>query len=391
MTSTVIASGRLSMSNSLMARAMRANFPPASTSSTASQGSHSSMRRILDKKAAARRRNFRSGASPAGDDLVRRSGGDEYLIGGLDADSELWEVMGFCDDAELEAVHHILYGPSPFSPVVKSIVGDNEPPAVSRRGRAGVMRRIESRFRFLGADAVSTLKGHRPSYREVLVHMRQKLHVQCPSDLGTSELEAEIFLHLLNNYAGYVQSTGGDENKNVAAAVVDGDGMAGGRPLKRGWKWMERVTAPLKFGRSDVVSLLGKFGGAVTISAVKKVLLQDIGTQLVVRRLNYQSALKTLYDEGVASLRSRAAVQAAHRGLTAVAVRYSTVRSALSMLGPLMWAWLGADLVLKSVGTDYSRIIKTVFALAQVRLLRTYGLAKLSSGIARQYWSSSKQ
>ena len=43
------------------------------------------------------------------------------------------------------------------------------------------------------------------------------------------------------------------------------------------------------------------------------------------------------------------------------------------MLGPVTWAWLAADLALKSIGTDYGRIVKAIYALAQVRLLRTHG------------------
>ena len=44
-------------------------------------------------------------------------------------------------------------GASPLSPLVKSLVADAEPAAIALRGRASIMHRIESRFRFL---AVST-------------------------------------------------------------------------------------------------------------------------------------------------------------------------------------------------------------------------------------------
>jgi uncharacterized protein YaaW (UPF0174 family) len=43
------------------------------------------------------------------------------------------------------------------------------------------------------------------------------------------------------------------------------------------------------------------------------------------------------------------------------------------MLGPLMWACLGADLALKALGTDYGRLVRAIFALCQIRLLRTHG------------------
>jgi uncharacterized protein YaaW (UPF0174 family) len=44
------------------------------------------------------------------------------------------------------------------------------------------------------------------------------------------------------------------------------------------------------------------------------------------------------------------------------------MRGALSLLGPLMWGWLAVDLALKAIGTDYARVIRAVFMLAQVRV-----------------------
>jgi uncharacterized protein YaaW (UPF0174 family) len=38
-----------------------------------------------------------------------------------------------------------------------------------------------------------------------------------------------------------------------------------------------------------------------------------------------------------------------------------------------MWAWLGADLALQALGTDYGRIMPVMCLLAQIRLLRTRG------------------
>ena len=38
-----------------------------------------------------------------------------------------------------------------------------------------------------------------------------------------------------------------------------------------------------------------------------------------------------------------------------------------------MWAWLGADLAFKALGTDYARLVRAIFALCQIRLLRTRG------------------
>jgi hypothetical protein len=46
--------------------------------------------------------------------------------------------------------------------------------------------------------------------------------------------------------------------------------------------------------------------------------------------------------------------------------RYSAMQGALAFLGPVMWGSLALDLALKAIGTDYARIIRAVFILAQV-------------------------
>ncbi len=182
----------------------------------------------------------------------------------LDVDRELWELLDLAQDDELQAVHDILYGSSPseslspslfggarwqhikecllpgaspLSPLLKSILKENEPAAISHRGRASIMHRIESRFRFLAvgytcksllpsccqhpctkvqvprcqsrashetawkleiklrfsievlwslqADSGAMLRGYRPSYRETLLCIRDRLEVHCPSGLDT--------------------------------------------------------------------------------------------------------------------------------------------------------------------------------------------------------------
>lgn len=59
--------------------------------------------------------------------------------------------------------------------------------------------------------------------------------------------------------------------------------------------------------------------------------------------------------------------QVAQRSVATAAARYGAARSALGLLGPLTWAWLGADLVMRALGTDYCRVVRAVFALAQAR------------------------
>ena len=99
-----------------------------------------------------------------------------------------------------------LAGASPFSPVLKSLLADDEPAAAALRGRRALMHRVESRFRFLAvrclppalrtdaagpeqqraaqASTHSVIRGHRPSYRETLLAVRARLQVQCPGGLS---------------------------------------------------------------------------------------------------------------------------------------------------------------------------------------------------------------
>lgn len=95
-------------------------------------------------------------------------------ISTYDVDLELWQVLDLCSDEELEGLYNILHGPSPFSPLVKSLVTVKEPALVEVRGRSSIMHKLESRFRFLAADSASFLQGRRPGYREILLQIRTR-------------------------------------------------------------------------------------------------------------------------------------------------------------------------------------------------------------------------
>ena len=91
-----------------------------------------------------------------------------------DVDRDLWEVLELCNREELELLYDTLFAPSLFSPFVKSLVVEKEPAAVEYRGRTTVMRKIQSRFRFLAASSMQTLRGYRPTYRETLMHIQSR-------------------------------------------------------------------------------------------------------------------------------------------------------------------------------------------------------------------------
>lgn len=51
------------------------------------------------------------------------------------------------------------------------------------------------------SDDCGNASGRRPTYRDVLLRVRSKLHVPCSVKLSTEDMEAEIFLHLLQDYS----------------------------------------------------------------------------------------------------------------------------------------------------------------------------------------------
>lgn len=52
------------------------------------------------------------------------------------------QVLDLCSDDELESVYDLLHAPSPFSPVVKSLVAESEPALLGLRGRVCVVMRV---------------------------------------------------------------------------------------------------------------------------------------------------------------------------------------------------------------------------------------------------------
>ncbi|KAI8464180.1 MAG: hypothetical protein J3K34DRAFT_474538 [Monoraphidium minutum] len=311
-------------------------------------------------------------------------------VSALDVDQELWQVLDLCSDEHLEQLYAILYGASPFSPVVKTLVAQDEPAALQARGRASVMHKIESRFRFLSANSTSTLRGKWPSYREALLLVRDRLGVECSGNLSTEDLEAELFLHILHNCAEYVdaqQDAAGANKAATAAASYEGDGMGGcarGRAAARRPSLGERLLAPLRLSVQELLPGALKLGSAVTVSAVGRRAAERLGAQVLQQHVRWQAAAAAASAAaaraGGAAAAREAALAAAQRGLTSAAARYGAVRGAMAFVGPLMWGWLAVDLGMMAIGTDYSRIIKAVFVLAQARLLRTHGWTAAAGG-----------
>ncbi|KAJ6687684.1 hypothetical protein OIU74_016385 [Salix koriyanagi] len=117
--------------------------------------------------------------------------------GGL-FDPDLRSVLELATDSELYELEYILFGPSHFSPLLKSIASkraeiDYAMMDQDLEEREDMISCLESRFLFLAADARSTLRGWRPTYRNVLLTVRKKLSIGCSSKLSTGRPRSRDF------------------------------------------------------------------------------------------------------------------------------------------------------------------------------------------------------
>ncbi len=141
--------------------------------------------------------------------------------------------------------------------------------------------------------------------------------------------------------------------------------------------WADRLLAPIRVGVQEILPGALKLGSAVTVSAVGRRAAESLAAQVMQQHIRWQgaaaAAAAAAARAGGGAAAREAALTAAQRGLTSAAARYGAVRGAMAFVGPVMWGWLAVDLGLMSIGTDYARIIRAVFVMAQVRLVCTQG------------------
>ncbi|KAG2635347.1 hypothetical protein PVAP13_2NG346600 [Panicum virgatum] len=260
------------------------------------------------------------------------------------SDPELRLVLELATDEELMEFEEILYGTSYFSPLLKSIARrPNSDSAVvldDIEERDLFISKLESRFLYLAADARSIIRGWRPSYRDVLLGVRKKLGVQCSSKLSTADLEAEIFLYLVDEYSSHRKDPKQKSPNEISDLGVN--------------KW--------------------KGGSALTVKTIYESLASKLSGKLLMEAANYEIKKELVKQGGrlaAVNLESRAGLLAARQGLARAASRYVGLRSVMTFIGPIMWGTLLADIVIQMLGTDYARIVQAIYAFAQIRLTRT--------------------
>ncbi|CAG7893469.1 unnamed protein product [Brassica rapa] len=287
-------------------------------------------------------------------------------------DPELRLVFELATDSELYELESILFGPSYFSPLLKSIPnkggGGGERLMIGEdiEVRDGFIQSLESRFLvFL------TFRGWRPSYRNVLLAVRNKLSIPCSSHLPTEDLEAEIFLYLVDNFSSEASGIFPGLWDSSQASEVQGSLEVG---LS---KWKVELLAALEVGASEVQSMILKGGGMITFAKIYQLLAKKLSGKVILEAANYQIRREMLKKGGqlaAINLESRAALLAAKQGFVGAASRYLGLRTVMQLVGPMMWGTLLADLVIQMLETDYARILRAIYAFAQIRITRTYRL-----------------
>ncbi|PIA63774.1 hypothetical protein AQUCO_00201246v1 [Aquilegia coerulea] len=290
-------------------------------------------------------------------------------------DPELRLVLELATDSELYELERILFGPSYFSPLLKSVTSRADVDYVmigeDYEEREYFLELLESRFLYLAADARSTLRGWRPSYREILHSVRRKLGVPCSSKLSTEDLEVEIFLHLLQEYSR--------ETDDVLHSWEDSETNNSACGLELGLNQKKvQTSAALRIGAAELKSMILKAGGVFTLGKIYQVVAKRLSGKMLLEAANYQIKNEIIKEGGklaALSLEPRAALFAARKGLAGAASRFLGLRSMMMLLGPMLWGTFLADVVIQMLGTDYARILRAIYAFAQIRITRTYKLA----------------
>ncbi|MFE4105142.1 YaaW family protein [Almyronema epifaneia] len=271
--------------------------------------------------------------------------------------NELRSALDLATDEELQSLSDILFRPK-FNPIDYFWA---DPAAVQCADRREWIDRIEARFRFLAADGLTVLqrRSDRLSYRQILVQICRYLKISFVPTLSTADLEAELFLALLEKTWQQLPPKQQQILRGKTRQAIDQSPQFHQLPRSL---------------QQDPLSLLVTGSSALAVtSVVRPWLMQQIAQQFVLHLTRYQLAKQALLKGGTAAafqLQNRAALQLASRGMALNAARYGAVRGLFACLGPALWTYFLVDLGWRAIATNYGRIIPVVFTLAQIRLTR---------------------
>ncbi len=285
--------------------------------------------------------------------------------GGMPVD-ELREALVLASDDERESLIELLFRPR-FNPL--DYVQTLSPEAVRNLPYGEQCRAIESRLYFLAADGLTVLRGQtrRLRYHHLLLQACQFLRISCQPHYSVTELEAELFLHVLQQSWKQLPAA----ERSLLAEQIHSS-------LRQNSQGFSASTPGLQ---RDTLRLALEGGSALALSAViRPLVLEQIARQIMLHTAKRQVAREALKQGGSAAARMQGyvAAQMAGRGVAVNLARYSAARSLLAFLGPALWAWFFADLGWRAIATNHSRTIPALFLLAQIRLTRAEYSAEAS-------------
>ncbi len=267
--------------------------------------------------------------------------------------NELRAALELATEDELQDFTEILFRRK-FNPLdyLKGV----DPHRVPSSDRQVWIQAIEERFLFLAADGLTVLRGQaqRISYRQILMQVCRYLKLKFSPSLSTTELEAEIFLSLM-------QRTWEKMPAHEQQQLTERIRLA----------LQQSTTDPLPLHcHSDSLRLLMEGGSALAISSmVRPLILRKIAQQFAIHFTALQAARGAV--AGATPLQGQLLLKTAQQGLASTALRYGATRSLFAALGCALWAGFFIDLGWRAIATNYARIIPMIFTLAQIRLTRS--------------------
>ncbi|AOY84963.1 MAG: hypothetical protein F6K63_10685 [Moorea sp. SIO1G6] len=236
-----------------------------------------------------------------------------------------------------------------------------EPIDIQSQNREAWLDSLEERFRFLAADGVTVLKGRTSevTYRQALIQVCRYLKIPYSQRLTTTDLEAEIFLHLMEKTWKRLPT---QEQQSLTVQVQ--------KCLAK-----SKLPEPLPVQiQHNPIDFLLKGGSALALTSIlKPIILQQVARQFALHFARYQVAKQALVKGGLAAaaqFQNYLTLQTARQGMALSAARYGVTRSVFACLGPIMWSYFFVDLGWRAIATNYGRIIPTILTLAQIRLTR---------------------
>jgi uncharacterized protein YaaW (UPF0174 family) len=270
---------------------------------------------------------------------------------------ELRTALELATDEELQQLTRILFCRK-FNPL--DYVNTPDPLDIQSQERIEWIDSIEQRFRYLAADGLTVLQGRtqQVSYRQTIIQVCRYLKMPYSKQLSTEDLEAEVFIHLMGKAW---QQLPQDEQTVISGKIQKSlNDSQLSQPL------------PVHIQHNAMKLILTGSSALVLSSIVQPMVLQQIAQQFALHFATYQVTRQAVQG-GIAAtsqIQAYVTMQLAKRGMVATAAKQGAVRGVFAVLGPVMWGWFFADLGWRAISTNYGRIIPTVVALAQIRLIR---------------------